>query len=54
MKIYDELMELLNIDFPMAVKVEEQMVISFSNCTQAQFNREARESLALIKLLEET
>lgn len=53
MKIYDTLMKLLEVDLPTAIKVEEYMVISFSNCTKAQFNREARDSLELIKLLEE-
>jgi hypothetical protein len=43
MNIYTKwIMELLGIDAETAIKVQDQMIIDFSECTKRQFNKEAR------------
>jgi hypothetical protein len=36
------IMELLGVSAEVAIKVQDQMVIDFSECTKRQFNQEAR------------
>ena len=52
MNIYTKwIMELLGVDAETAIKVQDRMIIDFSECTKRQFNQEARATYESINCL---
>lgn len=41
-QVTKDIMKLLKVDLEMAIKVQEQMRIDFSECTTKEFNKEVR------------